>query len=144
MKRRRTSAAYRLRCTATSWCGYAAAFHPRRLPGENEAGATSVCVENVGRETPLDHLHRIFDRFHRADSARENSGAHHGLGLAIVAAVARMHGGRVFASSGGGRTRVGFTLGAPQSLEGAPARDFDLEFYHLSSSMRSFKIHDTK
>ena len=57
------------------------------------------------------HLTRLFDRFFRVDDARApDSQSHHGLGLAIVAAIARMHAGRPLAESQGGTTRVGFTL----------------------------------
>jgi two-component system heavy metal sensor histidine kinase CusS len=37
---------------------------------------------------------------------------HHGLGLAIVAAIARMHAGRTLARSHDGITEVGFTVAA--------------------------------
>jgi len=52
---------------------------------------------------------RVFDRFHRAASARSLPGS--GLGLAIVDDVVRRHGGRVFAAerTGGGAV-VGFVL----------------------------------
>jgi len=41
---------------------------------------------------------------------REHSETNHGLGLSIVAAIARMHGGKTFAESAIGRTTVGFVL----------------------------------
>ncbi|HNK19338.1 MAG TPA: ATP-binding protein, partial [Piscinibacter sp.] len=70
-----------------------------------------VEVENAGETIAAQHLPRLFDRFFRADAARCCDGqAHHGLGLAIVAAIARMHAGRPLAESCQGRTRVGFTL----------------------------------
>ena len=56
------------------------------------------------------HLARLFDRFFRVDSARPDSQSHHGLGLAIVAAIARMHAGKPLAECDGNGTRVGFTL----------------------------------
>jgi two-component system heavy metal sensor histidine kinase CusS len=46
------------------------------------------------------------------DAARTDSGQHHGLGLAIVAAIARMHSGHTEATSSDGFTRVGFVLPA--------------------------------
>ncbi|MEO6084523.1 MAG: HAMP domain-containing sensor histidine kinase [Umezawaea sp.] len=52
---------------------------------------------------------RIFDRFHRATTARSLPGS--GLGLAIVHEVATTHGGAVFARSRpGGGAEIGFTL----------------------------------
>ena len=69
-----------------------------------------VEVQNAGAPIEPQHLARLFDRFFRVDSARPDSQAHHGLGLAIVAAIARMHAGRPHAECGGGRTCVGFTL----------------------------------
>ncbi len=69
-----------------------------------------VEVRNAGEPIAPQHLERLFDRFFRVDAARPDSQSHHGLGLAIVAAIARMHAGRPLAASEGGTTRVGFTL----------------------------------
>lgn len=70
-----------------------------------------VEVENTGPSIAADHLPLIFDRFFRADTVRcAADGAHHGLGLAIVAAIARMHRGEPRAESVDGRTRVGFSI----------------------------------
>jgi two-component system heavy metal sensor histidine kinase CusS len=72
-----------------------------------------VLVQNHGVEIEPSHLPRLFDRFFRAESSRHSAGqAHHGLGLSIVAAIARMHSGRTFARSGGGVTALGFTVAA--------------------------------
>jgi len=76
---------------------------------ETESDA-AIAISNPGPEIPSEHLGRIFDRFYRIDSARPNSGENHGLGLSIVKAVASMHAGTVFASSGDGVTTVGFTV----------------------------------
>ncbi len=69
-----------------------------------------VEVRNAGEPIAPQHLERLFDRFFRVEAARPDSQSHHGLGLAIVAAIARMHAGRPLAASEGGTTRVGFTL----------------------------------
>jgi two-component system, OmpR family, heavy metal sensor histidine kinase CusS len=70
-----------------------------------------VVVQNTGVSIDAQSLPRLFDRFFRADASRCCDGQqHHGLGLAIVAAIARMHAGRTLAESQGGVTRVGFTL----------------------------------
>ncbi|MGE0099939.1 MAG: heavy metal sensor histidine kinase [Hydrogenophaga sp.] len=70
-------------------------------------------VENVGPAIEPEHLPRLFDRFFRADTSRcELEKPHHGLGLSIVAAIARMHDGFPAAESSNGTTRVGFSVQA--------------------------------
>lgn len=69
-----------------------------------------LTVINRGDTIDAASLPRIFERFYRADVARSGSSSHHGLGLSIVAAIARMHGGTPFAESAKGVTRIGFTL----------------------------------
>lgn len=71
-----------------------------------------VVVQNEGEAIDAQSLPRLFDRFFRIDAARSSAEdcTHHGLGLAIVAAIARMHAGRTLAEHQGGVTRVGFTL----------------------------------
>ncbi|MDG5976772.1 heavy metal sensor signal transduction histidine kinase [Hydrogenophaga taeniospiralis CCUG 15921] len=74
-----------------------------------------VVVENQGPAIEPQHLPHLFDRFFRADAARCcPDETHHGLGLAIVAAIARMHAGNTFARSHNRVTQIGFTLG-PQT-----------------------------
>jgi two-component system OmpR family sensor kinase len=60
----------------------------------NGAGAVVVEVSDSGCGVPPEAVSRIFDRWARADSARTRERGGAGLGLAIVAAVARAHGGR--------------------------------------------------
>lgn len=67
-----------------------------------------MCVINWGDTIPEAHVPRLFDRFYRVDGSRGDTAQHHGLGLAIVAAVARMHGGRTRAGSCDGLTSIGF------------------------------------
>jgi two-component system, OmpR family, heavy metal sensor histidine kinase CusS len=78
----------------------------RRVDGSG----VEVAVENQGQDIAPEHLPRLFDRFYRADPARADAGRNHGLGLAIVAAIARMHGGQASAASSGGTTRIGLLL----------------------------------
>lgn len=80
-----------------------------------------VTVRNMGEAIAPEVLPRIFERFVRGDTARSGQ-SHHGLGLAIVGAVARLHGGETFARSQNGITEIGFTLraaegGEPSSME---------------------------
>jgi K+-sensing histidine kinase KdpD len=50
--------------------------------------------DSEGCAIPSDALERIFDRFARADTARTRAAGGAGLGLAIVDAIAKAHGGR--------------------------------------------------
>jgi two-component system heavy metal sensor histidine kinase CusS len=74
---------------------------------------TTVQVENAGEKIPSEALHRIFDRFYRADPSRERKGEGAGLGLAIVKSVAEAHGGTVHVVSEDTTTR--FELALPRS-----------------------------
>lgn len=77
-----------------------------------ESGA-EISVENTGPDIDARHIPRLFDRFFRTDESRTDGHLHQGLGLAIVAAIARMHSGYTVAVSSGGRTRIGFAVGCP-------------------------------
>ena len=67
-------------------------------------------VVNQGNTIPDEHLPYLFNRFYRVDSARTEAVRNHGLGLAIVSAIARMHRGRTLAESRDGVTSIGFVL----------------------------------
>ena len=74
------------------------------------AGVIRFVVADDGPGIPEDQLQRIFDRFHRTDSARDRASGGTGLGLAIVRAIVQAHGGRV-------RARAGVQGGAQLELE---------------------------
>ena len=80
------------------------------IDGRN--GSVRLRVRNPGATINAADLPRIFDRFYRADPARAARGESQGLGLAIVRAIARMHGGDAAAALRAGFTEVGFTLPA--------------------------------
>jgi len=73
-----------------------------RILAREEEGEVEISVSDEGPGFPPDFLPRAFDRFTRADEARGNGSA--GLGLALVDAVARAHGGSASAANceGGG------------------------------------------
>jgi two-component system, OmpR family, heavy metal sensor histidine kinase CusS len=77
---------------------------------ESAPAQVSITVVNQGETIAADHLPRLFDRFFRGDSARTHADGHHGLGLAIVAAIARMHAGHPVAQSAAGVTSIGLVL----------------------------------
>jgi signal transduction histidine kinase len=91
------------------------------LPG----GAVRFVVEDDGPGVPPDQRERVFDRFHRTDSARTRATGGTGLGLAIVRAIALAHGGSVRAASsreGGARFELQLPGFAPARVAPAPAR----------------------
>jgi signal transduction histidine kinase len=70
-----------------------------------------VSVVDSGQGIPTGALPRIFDRFYRADPARQVTTGGSGLGLAIVRAIVEAHGGRVWAENeSGAGARINFTL----------------------------------
>lgn len=75
-----------------------------------DTGEVQLAVANKGETVDAEHLPRLFDRFYRVDSARSHGHLNHGLGLSIVAAIARMHGGEPFARSSRSLTTIGLTL----------------------------------
>ncbi len=75
-------------------------------------GSAEIEVANPGSGIAAEHLPRIFDRFYRPCSSREESSAGSGLGLAIVKSIAELHGGRVGVRSEPGLLTT-FTLSFP-------------------------------
>ena len=73
-----------------------------RLWARGEDGHVRLGVTDQGGGFDADYLPRAFERFSRGDAARTGEGA--GLGMAIVAAIARAHGGEAGAQNmpGGG------------------------------------------
>jgi len=75
-------------------------------------GSAEIEVANPGSGIAAEHLPRIFDRFYRPCSSREESSAGSGLGLAIVKSIAELHGGKVGVKSEPG-FQTTFTLSFP-------------------------------
>lgn len=70
-----------------------------------------ISVTDSGRGIPTAALPRLFERFYRADPARQVTTGGSGLGLAIVNAIVEAHGGRVWAENvPNAGARINFTL----------------------------------
>jgi signal transduction histidine kinase len=82
------------------------------------AGGVRLVVENSGPTVAAEDLPHLFEPFYRVDPARtrENGGVGGpGLGLAMVAAIARLHNGAAHAASGPAGTRFEIDLPSPTS-----------------------------
>ena len=79
-------------------------------------------VSDDGPGIPTEERERVFNRFHRTDSARDRDSGGAGLGLAIVHAIAAAHGGTIGVadSTTGARLELELPGGSPQSTR--PAR----------------------
>jgi two-component system OmpR family sensor kinase len=89
-----------------------------------EAGMAIVEVDDDGPGVPEDDIERAFEPFHRLEGSRSRETGGAGLGLAVVRAIARGHGGEVILLNrpeGGLRARVSLPL-ALKSGRRAPAR----------------------
>ena len=52
-------------------------------------------VINDGEPIPQEQMTQLFERFYRADEARNGEGKHYGLGLAIAKAIVEAHNGKI-------------------------------------------------
>jgi signal transduction histidine kinase len=92
-------------------------FTPRggsvRLRAWRERGEARVEVSDTGIGIAPEFLPHVFDRFRQADGSTTRQYGGLGLGLAIVRALAELHGGWVKAESEGLGRGARFTLGLP-------------------------------
>jgi PAS domain S-box-containing protein len=80
-----------------------------RLSAEAHGGMVRLEVSDEGSGIEPGEIDRVFERFYRADSAREGSGT--GLGLAIAKEIVEAHGSSIYVrSQPGAGTTFGFEL----------------------------------
>ena len=79
----------------------------------NGAGTVELAVSDSGEGIAPEHLPRVFERFYRADRARDRAHGGSGIGLAIAKAIVEAHGGRISASSPGSGRGATFRVGLP-------------------------------
>lgn len=85
------------------------------LEAESVPQGVRITVEDSGPGIPEEHLSRVFDRFYKVDVSRTGTAmpSGSGLGLSIVQAIVRRHGGQIEAANlpdGGAR----FTITLPK------------------------------
>jgi two-component system OmpR family sensor kinase len=112
----------RLRQAVDNLLGNAIQHTPPGTPIEvrlhTEPAAVGVEVTDHGPGIAAEERELIFEPFHRADPSRARSSGGVGLGLAIVSAITRAHGGRVgvVSNGSGGAT---FWVQIPRPLAGS-------------------------
>ena len=97
----------RLRQIVDNLLGNVRAHTPTGAPAHvrvgRDDGTALIEVADSGPGMPANEAERVFERFYRADHSRSRQSGGAGLGLSIVAAVARAHGGSAAAESKPGR-----------------------------------------
>lgn len=77
---------------------YAKAGTAVRLSGRADQHEARIVVGNRGACIGKEELAKLFDRFYRGDAARSEFTESSGLGLSIVQAIMRLHGGSASAT----------------------------------------------
>lgn len=88
--------------------------------------AVVLDVEDDGPGMTADQAQRVFERFYRADAARNRASGGTGLGLAIVAGLVSAHGGTVSVRTAPGRG-ADFQVKLPLSPDAFPLDDADAD-----------------
>jgi len=88
---------------------YSGRTSPVAVRIERANGALALHVDDEGPGIPPGETAKVFERFYRLESANPGSGGA-GLGLALVAEIARIHGAECRMDSAPGRTRVSVTF----------------------------------
>lgn len=83
------------------------------LAAEQHERGVRIRVTDDGEGVAAEHLPHLFERFYRADSARDREHGGSGIGLAIAKALTEAHGGRIRADSDGPGRGATFTIDLP-------------------------------
>jgi signal transduction histidine kinase len=87
---------------------------------ERDWSVVHVNVSDTGVGIPASELPRVFERFHRVDTARARESGSFGLGLAIANTSVTAHGGKIDVQSA---EAVGTTFTVSLPAENSPPRD---------------------
>jgi signal transduction histidine kinase len=89
------------------------------LTAARAGGEVVFTVTDDGEGIGAEHLAHIFERFYRADSARDRGRGGSGIGLAIAKALTEAHGGHITAASRGPGQGTTFTVAIPATNQPA-------------------------
>ncbi len=81
-----------------------------KVSAQKEKGRIRIRITNQGDPIPAEDRDRIFERFYRADKARNRDENRYGLGLAIAKEIARNHNGDIRVYCENGKTTFEITL----------------------------------
>ena len=102
-----------------------------------EAGReASLTVRDTGTGIPPAELHKLFERFHRVESARGRSFEGSGIGLALVRELVQLHGGRISVVSELDRGSA-FTVSIPLGSSHLPADRVELHADDATPTVRA-------
>ncbi|GAA0458246.1 putative sensor histidine kinase [Actinoplanes capillaceus] len=87
------------------------------VTADRDPNGVRITVTDTGEGIAAEHLPHIFERFYRADTARDRTHGGSGIGLAIVRAIITEHGGRITADSSGPGTGTTFVVTLPAAGE---------------------------
>lgn len=90
------------------------------LTAARTGAEVAFTVADDGEGITPEHLPHLFERFYRADYARDRGRGGSGIGLAIVKALTEAHGGHVSVTSRGPGHGTTFTATVPASAKSAP------------------------
>lgn len=85
------------------------------LSATADRAGVALTVADTGEGIEASHLPHVFERFYRADAARDRAHGGSGIGLAIAKAIVEAHDGRIDASSPGPGQGTTFTVRLPRS-----------------------------
>jgi signal transduction histidine kinase len=80
-----------------------------------------LTVSDTGEGIAAEHLPHVFERFYRADAARDREHGGSGIGLAIAQALVQAHGGTIAAHSAGAGHGSFFVVELPAGPVGSSA-----------------------
>ncbi len=83
------------------------------VAAETAGPSVQITVADTGDGIAASHLPHLFERFYRADAARDRAHGGSGIGLTIARALVTAHGGTITAASDGPGSGARFTITLP-------------------------------